>query len=55
MISSAMKSEENKDEEDMKNQIKVKKIEQENSNNEAKNVHLYKRPSKTTPPVPMKT
>lgn len=55
MISSAMKSEEKKDEQDMKNQIKIKKIEQEDGNSEAKNVPLYKTRSKPVQPVSMKT
>lgn len=54
MVTSAMKAEEKKDEQDMKNQIKIKKIEQDNSNNEAKNVPLYKTRSKPVEPVPMK-
>jgi len=54
MVTSAMKAEEKKDEQDMKNQIKIKKIEQDNSNNEARNVPLYKTRSKPVQPVPMK-
>ena len=54
-ISRAQRDEDNRDEADMKNQIKIKKIEQENSNSEAKNVPLYKTRSKPVQPVPMKT
>lgn len=54
-VSRAQKDESERDQQDTKNQIKIKKIEQENSNSEAKNVPLYKTKSKPTPPVPMKT
>lgn len=53
-ISRAQKDEDNRDEQDMRNQIKIKKIEQDNSASEAKNIGLYKTRSKITPPVPMK-
>jgi hypothetical protein len=54
-ISRAQRDEDNRDEQDTKNQIKIQKIEQENSNSEAKNVPLYKTRSKPVQPVPMKT
>lgn len=53
-ISRAQRDEDDRDEQDMKNQIKIKKIEQDNSSSEAKNVNLYKTKSKVTPPVSMK-
>lgn len=53
-ISRAQRDEDQRDQADMKNQIKIKKIEQDNSASEAKNVGLYKTKSKVTPPVPMK-
>ena len=53
-VTKAQVAEDKKDEQDMKNQIKVKKIEQDNSVNEAKNVHLYKTRSKMPAPVSMK-
>ena len=52
-ISKMQKNEEARDEQETKNQIKVKKIEQDRD--EAKNVGLYKTKSKPVPPVPMKT
>lgn len=52
-ITRAQKNEEAKDEQESKNQIKVKKIEQDRD--EAKNVGLYKTKSKMPAPVPMKT
>ena len=52
-ITKMQKSEEEKDSQDTKNQIKIKKIEQDR-NDEAKNVGLYKTRSKPIPPVPMK-
>ena len=54
-ISRAQRDEDASDEQDTKNQIKIKKIEQENSASEAKNVPLYKTRSKPVQPVPMKT
>lgn len=54
-ISRAQRDEDERDQEDAKNQIKIKKIEQENTSSEARNVGLYKTKSKPTPPVPMKT
>lgn len=54
-IARAQKEENDKDEQDSKNQIKIKKIEQDNSASEAKNVSLYKSRSKPVIPVPMKT
>ena len=54
-ISRAQRDEDARDEQDTKNQIKIKKIEQENSASEAKNVPLYKTRSKPVQPVPMKT
>ena len=43
-----------KEEQETKNQIKVKKIEQDNRADMARNVNLYKRPSKMPEPVAMK-
>jgi hypothetical protein len=54
-ISRAQKDESERDQQDTKNQIKIKKIEQDNSTSEAKNVGLYKTRSKPITPVPMKT
>lgn len=51
-ISQAQSLEEKKDEQAAKNQIKVKKLEQDS--NEKNNVSLYKVASRLTAPVPMK-
>ena len=53
-ITKSQLAEDKRDEADTKNQIKIKKIEQDNSASEAKNVHLYKTRSKMQAPVPMK-
>ena len=53
-ISKLQREEAKKEETETKNQIKVKKIEMDNRADEAKNVGLYKRPTKMPEPVSMK-
>ena len=55
LLNSAIKAEEIKDEQTRKDQIDLKKIEKNNTTSEAKNVRLFKNPSKPIPPVSMKT
>lgn len=53
-VARLQREEAKKQEAETKNQIKVKKIELENRADSAKNVGLYKRPTKMPDPVSMK-